>query len=102
MHSVAARLTCRALALLFVACAAHRYVEMPWQANHILSEVEARSKMAMATGDTAAAAVLARRNLEQLDRVAPATRDDANYYMLYAANERFINNLDGSARMYTA
>lgn len=102
MHSTAFRVACRVVAIAFVAFALHRLAWMPWEANHVLSLVEARSRVAIDSGDPVTTAVIARGNIDQLRRISKATRDDANYYMLYAANAKLLGDLDLSERMYTA
>ncbi len=101
IHSLGARIVFRAIVLVFAIVALHRLVWLPWSANRILSEVEARSMVALNSGDTVRTALIARQNIEQLHRIAPATREDANYYMLYAANARFLGDQELAADLYT-
>jgi len=96
------RLTTRALTIAVAAVALYRFAWLPWHANLVLAEVESRSRAALASGYPVRTAVFARRNLAELQEVAPATRDDANYYMLYAANAAFLNELDLAAQTYTS
>ncbi len=102
MHRLAARYLIRVAATVLAAAGLYRFAWLPWTANVVLSAVEARSRLALKGDDPAAVAIIARNNIDALRRIAPAVSDDANYYMLYAANARFLNDLDVAAAEYTA
>src|SRR4051794_38381197 len=100
MLSAPARIVIRMIAIGVAVFATYRFALLPWRADHILAAVEKRTHLASdAMGTTAV--LVARRNLELLDSIAPASRTDANYYMLYAFNQRMLGNPAAAVTTYT-
>jgi tetratricopeptide (TPR) repeat protein len=91
----------RGAALALAVVALDRLVYQPWRAQEILLAVGERSKVAV-NANRETAAILARGNIERLRSVAPATRTDANYYMLFAANARMLGEDNVAVQQYTA
>jgi tetratricopeptide (TPR) repeat protein len=90
----------RVVALLAAVVALHAVCVAPYRGNLALRDIVRRSAAAQ-TSDTQNAAVLARQNLDDLDRVAAARRLDPAWYMLYAANALVLDRLPGAVDTYT-
>ena len=75
----------RVLAVVAAVAAVEVVCVLPWRGNLVLRKVVDQSAIAQSS-EPDRAAVLARQNLDDLDRVARARRLDPAWYMLYAAN----------------
>lgn len=94
------RLSLRAVAVIAAVVALHVVCVLPYRGNLALRAVSERSALAEAT-DAANSAVVARQNLDDLDRVAAARRLDPAWYMLYAANCALLDRLPAAVDAYT-
>lgn len=94
------RLSLRAIALVAAIVAIDLVCVVPWHGNLALREISDRSAMAL-TSDSQTAAVVARDNLDRLDRVASARRLDPAWYMLYAGNCEVLGRLPAAIDAYT-
>ena len=94
------RISLRALALVVAAIALHYVCAMPYRANLALREISQRSAAAQGS-DAQTAAVLARRNLQDLAGVATARRLDPAWYMLYGANLELLDRYPEAFDAYT-
>ena len=90
----------RAVVLVAAVIALYFVCVVPYRANLTLQEVSQRSETAQSS-DTATSAILARQNLEALERVAGARRLDPAWYMLYAGNCVMLGRLPAAADAYT-
>jgi len=73
---------------------------VPYRANLALASIEQRTRRAQAL-ERAAAARLARANLEDLSRIATPQRLNPDWYMLDAANCEIIGRLADAAESYS-
>lgn len=94
------RISLRALAVIVAAVASYFVCVRPYRANLALREISQRSETAQGA-EPQAAAILARQNLDDLDRIAAARRLDAAWYMLYGANCELLDRLPAAADAYT-
>ena len=94
------RLSVRALAVVAAIAAIDFVCLVPWRGNLALREISDRSAM-MLTSEPQTAAVVARDNLDRLDRVAGARRLDPAWYMLYAGNCEVLGRLPAAVDAYT-
>jgi len=72
----------------------------PYRGAVVEVEVEQRSTVA-ATADRQRAVIIVRDNLRDLDRIAPARRLAASWYMLYGGNLALINRWPEATEVYT-
>ena len=94
------RLSLRAIALVAAIVAIDLVCVVPWRGNLALREISDRSAMAL-TSEPQTAAVVARDDLDRLDRVARARRLDPDWYMLYAGNCEVLGRLPAAIDAYT-
>lgn len=89
-------------AAVVAACVATYYLcVIPYRANIELRELKQRSTLAQRV-DPQRAAIIARSNLADLDRIARARRLDPAWYMLYGSNLEVLDRLPEAAETYTA
>lgn len=91
----------RAFVVFAAALALYRYSWLPYQANHVLFEVDQRSDEAE-TADPIQGMPVARDNIAMLESVAVAGQTDVNYHMLYASNARMLQRPDLARQHYDA
>lgn len=94
------RISVRAVAVIAAIVAFYFVCVAPWRGNLVLQEVSRRSEIAQ-TADAATAAILARKNLDDLDRIATARRLDTAWYMLRGANCLILDRLPDALDAYT-
>ena len=94
------RISARTVALIAAVVAIHVVCVRPYRGNLALREISQRSEAAQGS-DAQSAAILARQNLDDLDRVAAARRLDPAWYMLYGANCELLDRLPAAADAYT-
>lgn len=90
----------RALALIAAAFGIERVCVAPYRASRVEAVVERRSELAEAA-EPQRAAILARDNLRDLDRIAPARRLSASWYMLYGGNASLLERWPEAVDAYT-
>jgi tetratricopeptide (TPR) repeat protein len=93
-------LLARAAAIVAAAAALHVVCIAPYRGNLVLREVVQRSEVAQGA-EHATAVVLARQNLDDLDRVARPMRLETAWYMLDAANCAILERLAEALDAYT-
>jgi tetratricopeptide (TPR) repeat protein len=91
----------RIAVLALAAFALQRFVLLPWHANHELDAVERNTEVAAAKRG-AEREIMARDNIERLDRVAAGARSNVDYYILAAENARIAGDAQLSVDRYTA
>ena len=94
------RLSLRAVAVIAAMAAAYFACLVPYRGNLALREISERSDVAQGA-EPQTAAVLARQNLDDLDRRARGRRLDPAWYMLYAANCVVLDRLPAAVDAYT-
>src|SRR5436190_9570366 len=94
------RLSARAAAVVAAILALHFVCIGPYGGNVALRAISERSELAQ-TSDQQTAAVVARQNIDDLNRVAAARRLDPAWYMLYAANCSLIGRFPAAIDAYT-
>ena len=72
----------------------------PFRGNVVLRDVYQRSVMSESV-DSKQSAVLARRNLRDLERVARSCRLDPSWYLFYASNSEVLQRWPEAADAYT-
>ena len=90
----------RAAAVLAACLGIDRLAVVPLRSNLVLREVEQRTITARMV-DTRRAAVLARMNLDQLQRTAAGGRLDPSWYLLRGANCELLERWQEAADAYT-
>ena len=101
MNSNVGRIVVRAIAVLLAAAAIYRWVVLPWEANHVIYQVAVRSEKALDRGGDVAI-ITARENIDRLKQIAPVSRTDANFYLLFAGNARMVRNGELAVEQYSA
>jgi len=94
------RISLRILAIVAAAAAMEIVCVMPYRGNVALREVLQRTETAQASGPQTAA-VMARENLADLDRIAASRRLDPAWYMLYGTNSELLDRLPDAVDAYT-
>ena len=94
------RLSVRAAAVVAAVILFEYFCVLPYRGNLVLREVAERTAIA-GTSDAPTAAILARRNLDDLDHAARARRLHPAWYMFYAANCDVLGRLPAAADAYT-
>lgn len=90
----------RGAAVVAACIAIHFLCVVPYRGNLVLREVMQRSTLAQRV-DAQRAAIIARSNLDDLDRIARGRRLDPAWYMLYGANLEILDRLPEAADAYT-
>jgi len=90
----------RAAAAAAMIVGVHELCVVPYRANLALASIEQRTRRAQAL-ERAAAARLARANLEDLSRIATPQRLNPDWYMLDAANCEIIGRFADAAESYS-
>jgi tetratricopeptide (TPR) repeat protein len=91
----------RVAAVVAASIAIYFLCVVPFRANVEMRELTKRSMLAQSV-DEQRAAIVARSNLADLDRIARARRLDATWYMLYGSNLEILNRLPEAVEVYTA
>jgi tetratricopeptide (TPR) repeat protein len=94
------RLSARVAAVIAALVALQFLCVVPYRGNLELRAISERSALAQSS-EAATGAVMARQNLDDLDRVAAARRLDPAWYMLYAANCSLLGRLPAAVDAYT-
>src|SRR5947209_6309753 len=95
------RIALAAIAVIASAVALHWFCALPYRCSRQLHLIEPRSYRAVEMAESPRGTILARENLEQLESIRGACRNDLTWMMLYAANARVIGDLPGAAAEYT-
>ena len=90
----------RAAALVAAALGIDRLCIEPHRAAVVEAAVERRTTVAEAVGPQLGA-IMARENLRDLDRIAPARRLQASWYMLYGGNCTILERWGEAVDVYT-
>ena len=90
----------RAAAVLVASLGIYRMAVVPLRSNLVLREVELRTLTAL-TLDVQHAAVLARTNLEELQRAAAGSQLDPSWYLLRGVNLEILERWQEAADAYT-
>jgi tetratricopeptide (TPR) repeat protein len=91
----------RAAAVVGAVVAIHFLCVVPYRANVELRALMQRSMLAQSV-DPQRAAIVARSNLADLDRIARGRRLDPAWYMLYGSNLEILDRMSEAADAYTA
>ena len=90
----------RVVAVVAAAFALYRLCILPYRASAVEVEVQRRSAFAE-KAEPQRAAIVARENLVELDRVAGARRLEASWYMLYGGNSALLDRWPEAVDVYT-
>jgi len=94
------RLSVRIAAVIAAVAGIYFVCVVPYRANLTLREVSDRSTVALGS-ERQTAAVVARDNIDRLERVEHARRLDPAWYMLYAGNCEVLDRLPDAVDAYT-